>query len=504
MEKFNKMSEDGKNYSFFGHNLPARSVNPQQVRQMNRPGRIVVRQGSSEKALQKLETLSILSPAYHSSNSVEPGNSHSSASDLVHVPHPPTTQRSSSNSPNESPRAGKLKRTRLESPRTSGSEDERRHSKHLFNSRVKPLSALPPLDTAQTQRRGSTGSIGSVDSVVSAVSSHCSGIDSPRRHRNLRGIEPLKDIKSDKDLVGSFKAYQHNSRREQPNAFVRPGHNIDSLTNHVNFAPPESDKKLVKSKDTLLADESAVNSEQEEEIWHSTPNKSAKPEPPLVQSLAVQKEGSERQFESDSDESLTTVSSSSDEDSDSTSDLETKQKSNIIVKSLSKKRHPNSTLPTLPLHDSTIESGKYETINYFQAKSDLEIGKVASTSVKSNLSGTYVTIKPHQDVRTNHHTEEPHRSSASDLMSLEKMRTDGHRVKDHYCSDTDLSVKSVSSSQVSGVSQASLLPKVRAHSVRSRNRNFLREEMEKYLPDHLLGVFVATWNMHEEKVGCSL
>ncbi|EDO43425.1 predicted protein [Nematostella vectensis] len=32
-----------------------------------------------------------------------------------------------------------------------------------------------------------------------------------------------------------------------------------------------------------------------------------------------------------------------------------------------------------------------------------------------------------------------------------------------------------------------------------RNKNFLREEMEKYFPDHKVGVFVATWNMHEEK-----
>ena len=45
----------------------------------------------------------------------------------------------------------------------------------------------------------------------------------------------------------------------------------------------------------------------------------------------------------------------------------------------------------------------------------------------------------------------------------------------------------------------SMLPRVPAQK-RSSN---LKEEMERYLPDHQIGVFVATWNMHEEKLKVS-
>ena len=48
----------------------------------------------------------------------------------------------------------------------------------------------------------------------------------------------------------------------------------------------------------------------------------------------------------------------------------------------------------------------------------------------------------------------------------------------------------------------SMLPRVSARTARTRSGNFLKEEMERYLPDHQIGVFVATWNMHEEKVSC--
>ena len=49
----------------------------------------------------------------------------------------------------------------------------------------------------------------------------------------------------------------------------------------------------------------------------------------------------------------------------------------------------------------------------------------------------------------------------------------------------------------------SMLPRVSAQTARTRSGNFLKEEMERYLPDHQIGVFVATWNMHEEKLKVS-
>jgi hypothetical protein len=41
---------------------------------------------------------------------------------------------------------------------------------------------------------------------------------------------------------------------------------------------------------------------------------------------------------------------------------------------------------------------------------------------------------------------------------------------------------------------------VPASKARDRNSNFIQEELEKYLPEQKLMVFVGTWNMHGEKV----
>ena len=45
-----------------------------------------------------------------------------------------------------------------------------------------------------------------------------------------------------------------------------------------------------------------------------------------------------------------------------------------------------------------------------------------------------------------------------------------------------------------------LLPKVPAARARDRKSNFVKEELEKYLPERKLTVFIGTWNMHGEKV----
>ena len=48
---------------------------------------------------------------------------------------------------------------------------------------------------------------------------------------------------------------------------------------------------------------------------------------------------------------------------------------------------------------------------------------------------------------------------------------------------------------------ATLLPRVPASKARDRNSNFVQEELEKYLPEKKLMIFIGTWNMHGEKVG---
>ena len=476
------MPKDGENYSFFGHNLSGRSTNPQQNRQMNGRRRMVVTaQNSSDKALQKLETLSILSQAHNTP--VEAGASNSGV--FVHVPHPPSPHRSSTSNSPGSPRSvttkSYLKRTRLESSKTSGSEDEYRQPKHLLNSRIKPPSALPPLEMTPNRRRGSNDSFGSVDSVTSAASSNSTETESPRRHRNLRGIEPLKEIKS--DMVSSFKSYQHDATA---------GKNEERKeTRHFDACASSPTEKA-------FVDEATSFGEDKKLIWHSTPSKFQERE------LIGQTQSDKEEIESGSEESLTSVSTStdsanSDSDSESDPDSESQLRADEVAKSLRNKRNPYSTLPSLPIgNKDTIESRTYETMNHFQD----EISK-PYTTMKSDRSGTYESAVVYQNSKTGLPSKEFHHSSTSDLTKLEnvKKRKEASHLKGHYSSDTDLSVASVGSSHVSGVSQTSLLPKVFANSVRSRNKNFLKEEMEKYLPDRRLGVFVATWNMHEEKVG---
>ena len=89
-------------------------------------------------------------------------------------------------------------------------------------------------------------------------------------------------------------------------------------------------------------------------------------------------------------------------------------------------------------------------------------------------------------------------NSTSDLRqlskALEKVATDD----ESYASDTGLSFRSTG--QASDSSRSSLLPRVSARRARTRSGNFLKEEMERYFPDRQIGIFVATWNMHEEKV----
>ncbi|XP_028410916.1 72 kDa inositol polyphosphate 5-phosphatase-like [Dendronephthya gigantea] len=47
--------------------------------------------------------------------------------------------------------------------------------------------------------------------------------------------------------------------------------------------------------------------------------------------------------------------------------------------------------------------------------------------------------------------------------------------------------------------EAALLPRVTVAMARDRNSNFVKEELNKYLPERKLIVFIGTWNMHGEK-----
>lgn len=161
---------------------------------------------------------------------------------------------------------------------------------------------------------------------------------------------------------------------------------------------------------------------------------------------------------SSSDGSLTSVSES-DEESMNNSKISERRNQKLATQ-----RDPNSTLPTLPA------------------------GNVDNTLVASS-NGLYESVHPNE-FKQDH-------NSASDLRNLSKALEKVVTNEEKYASDTELSVRSTG--EASNLSTLSMLPPVCARRARTRSGNFLREEMERYFPDHQISVFVGTWNMHEEK-----
>lgn len=409
---------DGENYSFSSHNLQT----PAMRQSFNRPAKLL-----QHRQLQ-IEDNRLGSSSNNASGSHNDTLSNERDSQTVRfMPHPPSSPRSSAVDVN--PRLAALnskgvKRSRDESPRNSlsGSEDENRIRKHVSGVVLDPL----PL-----KRRGSTGSVDSVGSSESLGGSHRS-----RSNRNLRGVEPLKDIGSDEEVVNSFKSYQNSAKNN------------------------DLGKKIVKKNVVHPMRVTQKQGDPEKEI--SLQTETSNPRSNSEQSVLLNnKRPSEDEVTlSSSNDSLTSVS---DSDENSISNSDTSEGKN---RGKAMQRDPNSTLPTLPCQHN-------------------------DRTVKANSSGLYESIRPSE-------LSMDHNNSATDLhhlsKALEKVATNDERC----ASDTDLSVKSTG--QASNLSTLSLLPRVPARRARTRSGNFLQEEMERYFPDHQIGVFVATWNMHEEKV----
>jgi hypothetical protein len=99
-----------------------------------------------------------------------------------------------------------------------------------------------------------------------------------------------------------------------------------------------------------------------------------------------------------------------------------------------------------------------------------------------------------------------HRHYHGSSLSLNSARDDPQQVDRH--SDTEAIRRGRASNRQSSkelwgkARTVTLLPRVLASRARDRNSNFVKEELEKYLPERKLMVFVGTWNMHGEKVGC--
>ena len=450
---------EGGNYSFFNHNL--RTTAMQQS--FDRPK--VLQQRQTRSAGNRLESSS--SKAVGSKNDAPLLVREAHTQNATFIPHPPSSPRSNSGTLEGSPRVAVLKgvkRSRYDSPRTSpsGSEDERRNRKQALNVMLDPL----PL-----KRSGSTGSLDSFGSNGS--------LGSPRdrnRNRNMRGIEPLKGIGSDRELKNSFKSYQNSAKNDDLGKKVLKKNVVHPLrvepeqSKSSEDISPQAESTPIKSKNsTVLYDE-----------------------PPAEDEVTL----------SSSNDSLTSVSDSQ-ENSISNSEEEAKTKNKALP------RDPNSTLPTIPgqLNDRTPggnESGLYESMHPSRVyQNDLHSvlpGQHNDQTAVTNASGFYESIRPNEGIYQNERTQDDlQHNSTSDLRQLSKALAKVSTDNERYASDTDMSFRSTE--QASNFSAAStVLPRVSARRARTRSGNFLQEEMERYFPDRQIGIFVATWNMHEEKV----
>ncbi|PFX15188.1 uncharacterized protein LOC111343866 [Stylophora pistillata] len=441
---------EGGNYSFFNHNLRTTATK----QSFERPKLLHQRQSQSAGNIFQSSS---------SHNDTPLLVKEASAQNVKFAPHPPTSPRSNSRPAGEvSPRVAALnskgiKRTRNESTRNSasGSEDERRSHKHVANVALDPL----PL-----KRRGSTGSLDSIGSSES--------LGSPRDrnrsiNRNLRGIEPLKDIGSEKDLVHSFKSNQNNAKN---NDFAKK-----VLKKNVVHPLRVEPQQVLSTGDSSTQTESTwIHSKSEQSI-------EVKNETPAEDEITL----------SSSNDSLTSVSDS-EENSLSVSDAEGKSDGK------GNHRHPNSTLPTLPdqlnaKREGVASADLYEsvTIKASNHRENDPTKQGLGRTLKANSSGLYENIHPNEE-----NQDKIQHNSASDLRQLSKA-LEQVATNERCSSETDLSNWPTGEFLSSATSM--VLPRVSARRARTRSGNFLKEEMERYLPDRKIGIFVATWNMHEEK-----
>ena len=134
-------------------------------------------------------------------------------------------------------------------------------------------------------------------------------------------------------------------------------------------------------------------------------------------------------------------------------------------------------------------------------KSEKTLTDVSSNDLVSDTDSdspkTPFYPKAPSDTPPTHHR--PHRNS----LSLTSVKECPEPVDRH--SDTEAIRRARNGSRQSKelwgkAKVVTLLPRVPASRARDRNSNFVKEELEKYLPERKLTVFIGTWNMHGEKV----
>ena len=154
-------------------------------------------------------------------------------------------------------------------------------------------------------------------------------------------------------------------------------------------------------------------------------------------------------------------------------------------------------------NDSKIVDDKSEntltSVSSNDSDSDSDGDSQSSPVYDTNTPSTYLSPKAPSGTPPTHHRHH-HRSS----LSLNSVNDQTEQVDRH--SDTEAvrrrrSDNHRNSKELWGKAKyVTCLPRVPASRARDRNSNFVQEELEKYLPERKLMVFIGTWNMHGEKV----
>lgn len=409
------------------------------------PNRLYVRQSSSENALNNFQGLSIISPTLKSDDEPQFAGEPLVSS---YVPHPPSVPRSKRSTPI---RFRAQKRSRHESPRTS--DDEKISRKQL--------------QTTSNSRPVRSSSASSLEEFNS----------DPEIRRRRHFLEPLNTTTTQKELVSTFKVHQHQKQNEsnlQPLRAVRDKNGDNNQVDlRLNKTGSFNDKNIQNNEKTSESNVNIISNEnsRDSRTTASTSTKNYVEENSTFFETAQPATSKTQDVENDrtvsisDDDSFTNVSQSDDDDetlssSSSESDEELKKKSEQIAEALLSKRYPNATLPSIP-KGTTNDITHYETMD---------------ANISTQLDNTYESVP-----------------------GFEKPLNGADKQTKRHSSDADLSTRG--GSEFSYSSQTSLLPRVLAKTVKLRNTNFLQEELDKHFPEGKVTVFVATWNMHEEKVG---
>jgi hypothetical protein len=162
-----------------------------------------------------------------------------------------------------------------------------------------------------------------------------------------------------------------------------------------------------------------------------------------------------------------------------------------------------STADDINHDDSNVVDDKSEdtltSVSSNDSGSDSDSDSQLSPLNDTNVPGSQLAPTAPSNTPPTHHRHH-HRST----LSLNSVHDHPEQVDRH--SDTEAvrrrrNGKHRNSKELWGRAKyITYLPRVPASKARDRNSNFIQEELEKYLPERKLMVFVGTWNMHGEKV----